>query len=101
MSPIRVVIADDDVLLRAGLASLLERSGFEIVGQAGDGSELLGLVREHPPDLVVVDIRMPPTNTTEGIRLGFCVAKVTTTVATHAPSHRAGSGPRRFRAYRE
>ena len=67
MSPIRVVIADDDVLLRAGLASLLERSGFEIVGQAGDGSELLGLVREHVPDLVVVDIRMPPTNSTEGL----------------------------------
>jgi serine/threonine-protein kinase PknK len=67
MSPIRVVIADDDVLLRAGLASLLERSGFEIVGQAGDGPELLGLVREHSPDLVVVDIRMPPTNSTEGL----------------------------------
>jgi DNA-binding NarL/FixJ family response regulator len=67
MSPIQVVIADDDVLLRAGLASLLERSGFEIVGQAGDGSELLGLVREHAPDLVVVDIRMPPTNSTEGL----------------------------------
>jgi DNA-binding NarL/FixJ family response regulator len=67
MSPIRVAIADDDVLLRAGLASLLERSGFEIVGQAGDGPELLGLVREHSPDLVVVDIRMPPTNSTEGL----------------------------------
>jgi DNA-binding NarL/FixJ family response regulator len=67
MSPIRMVIADDDVLLRAGLASLLERSGFEIVGQAGDGSELFGLVREHAPDLVVVDIRMPPTNSTEGL----------------------------------
>jgi DNA-binding NarL/FixJ family response regulator len=67
MGPIRVVLADDDVLLRAGLASLLERSGFEIVGQAGDGSELLGLVREHAPDLVVVDIRMPPTNSTEGL----------------------------------
>jgi DNA-binding NarL/FixJ family response regulator len=67
MSPIRMVIADDDVLLRAGLASLLERSGFEIVGQAGDGSELLRLVREHVPDLAVVDIRMPPTNSTEGL----------------------------------
>jgi DNA-binding NarL/FixJ family response regulator len=56
MSPIRVAIADDDVLLRAGLASLLERSGFEVVGQAGDGSELLGLVRGHVPELVVVGI---------------------------------------------
>jgi DNA-binding NarL/FixJ family response regulator len=67
MSQIRVVLADDDVLLRAGLASLLERSGFEVVGQAGDGSELLTLVREHVPELVVVDIRMPPTKSTEGL----------------------------------
>jgi DNA-binding NarL/FixJ family response regulator len=63
----RVVLADDDVLLREGLASLVERFGFEVVGQAGDGDELLALVREHRPDLAVVDIRMPPTNTTEGL----------------------------------
>jgi DNA-binding NarL/FixJ family response regulator len=63
----RVVVADDDVLLREGLASLLESSGFEIVGQAGDGRELVALVREHIPDLVLVDIRMPPTHTTEGL----------------------------------
>jgi DNA-binding NarL/FixJ family response regulator len=63
----RVVLADDDVLLREGLASLLERSGFEVVGQAGDGSELVGLVREHRPDLVLVDIRMPPNHATEGL----------------------------------
>src|SRR3712207_1624354 len=67
MSRARVVVADDDVLLREGLASLLERSSFEVVGQAGDGSELLALVRQHPPDLVVVDIRMPPTHSTEGL----------------------------------
>ena len=63
----RVVIADDDVLLREGLASLLERFGFEVVGQAGGGSELLELVRERKPDLAIVDIRMPPTHTTEGL----------------------------------
>jgi DNA-binding NarL/FixJ family response regulator len=63
----RVIIADDDVLLREGLASLLERVGYEVVAQAGDGVELLRLVREHLPDLVVVDIRMPPTRTTEGL----------------------------------
>jgi DNA-binding NarL/FixJ family response regulator len=63
----RVVLADDDVLLREGLASLLERSGFEVVGQGGDGSELIALVREHRPELAVVDIRMPPTHTTEGL----------------------------------
>src|SRR5207244_12835650 len=63
----RVALADDDVLLREGLASLLERSGFDVVGQAGDGSELQELVREHRPDLVVVDIRMPPAHATEGL----------------------------------
>jgi DNA-binding NarL/FixJ family response regulator len=67
MSNTRVVIADDDVLLREGIASLLERSRYQVVGQAGDGPQLLALVRQHLPDLVVVDIRMPPTNSTEGL----------------------------------
>ena len=67
MSPTRVVLADDDVLLREGLAMLLERSGVEVVGQAGDASQLIALVREHHPDLAVVDIRMPPTHSTEGL----------------------------------
>jgi DNA-binding NarL/FixJ family response regulator len=67
MTTLRVVLAEDDILLREGLASLLERSGFEVVGQAASGSQLLALVRREPPDLVVVDIRMPPTNTTEGL----------------------------------
>ena len=62
-----MVLADDDVLLREGLASLLERSGFEVVGQAGDAEELLELVREREPDLVIVDIRMPPGLATEGL----------------------------------
>jgi YesN/AraC family two-component response regulator len=61
------VLADDEVLLREGLAGLLERSGFEVVGQAGNSAEVLELVREVRPDLVVVDIRMPPTQTTEGL----------------------------------
>jgi DNA-binding NarL/FixJ family response regulator len=63
----RVVLAEDDVLLREGVASLLQRSGFEVVGQTGDSAWILPLVRELKPDLVVVDIRMPPTNTTEGL----------------------------------
>ena len=63
----RVVLADDDVLLREGLAGLLERSGFEVVGQAGTASELIALVREIRPDLVIVDIRMPPSHTNEGL----------------------------------
>jgi serine/threonine-protein kinase PknK len=63
----RVVLADDDVLLREGLAGLLERSGFEIVGQCGDASGLIALVREHRPELAIVDIRMPPSHTSEGL----------------------------------
>jgi DNA-binding NarL/FixJ family response regulator len=63
----RVVLADDDVLLREGLASLLERSGYRVVGQAGDAAQLLDLVAQASPELVVVDIRMPPTHTTEGL----------------------------------
>jgi DNA-binding NarL/FixJ family response regulator len=63
----RVLLAEDDVLLREGLASLLQRSGFEVVGQTGDSAWILPLVRELKPDLVVADIRMPPTNTTEGL----------------------------------
>jgi DNA-binding NarL/FixJ family response regulator len=63
----RVVVADDDVLLREGLSSLLSGSGFDVLGRAGDPTELLALVREHRPDLVIVDIRMPPTHTTEGL----------------------------------
>jgi DNA-binding NarL/FixJ family response regulator len=67
MSRTRIVVADDDVLLREGLASLLERSDFQVVGRAGDSTELLELVRKHEPELVIVDIRMPPTHTTEGL----------------------------------
>jgi DNA-binding NarL/FixJ family response regulator len=66
-SRIRIVLADDDVLLREGLASLLERSGFDVVGQAGDAPQLMALVREHEPDLAIVDIRMPPAHATEGL----------------------------------
>ena len=67
MAGTRVVVADDDVLLREGLASLLTRSGLDVVGQAGDGAELLDLVRREKPELAIVDIRMPPTHSTEGL----------------------------------
>jgi serine/threonine-protein kinase PknK len=65
--PIRVVVADDDVLLREGVASLFDRSGFEVVGQAGDGVELLNVVRSTKPELAIIDIRMPPLHATEGL----------------------------------
>jgi serine/threonine-protein kinase PknK len=64
---LRVVLAEDDVLLREGLVSLLERSGYDVAGQVGDGTQLLALARETRPDVVVADIRMPPTHTTEGL----------------------------------
>jgi serine/threonine-protein kinase PknK len=63
----RVVLADDDVLLREGLAKLLAAAGFEVIGQCGAAPELLELVREQKPDLAIVDIRMPPDHTTEGL----------------------------------
>jgi DNA-binding NarL/FixJ family response regulator len=62
------VIADDSVLLREGLVRLLTEAGFEVVGQAGDGEDLLRKVRAHKPDLALVDVRMPPTHTDEGLR---------------------------------
>jgi DNA-binding NarL/FixJ family response regulator len=67
MSRTRVALAEDDVLFREGLASLLERAGLEVVGQCGDASRLIALVREHRPELVIADIRMPPSNSTEGL----------------------------------
>jgi DNA-binding NarL/FixJ family response regulator len=64
----RLVVADDSVLLREGLVRLLEEAGFEVVGQAGDAEDLLRKVRAHKPDAAIVDVRMPPTHTDEGIR---------------------------------
>jgi DNA-binding NarL/FixJ family response regulator len=63
----RVVIADDELLLREGLARLLGEVGLEVVGTAGECATLLGIVNEHQPDIAIVDIRMPPTHTDEGI----------------------------------
>jgi DNA-binding NarL/FixJ family response regulator len=67
MAGSRVVVADDDVLLREGIASLLHGAGYEVVAQAGDADALRRAVREHVPDLAIVDIRMPPTQTWEGL----------------------------------
>jgi DNA-binding NarL/FixJ family response regulator len=64
----RIVIADDSLLLREGVARLLVEAGFEVVGQAGDADELLREVAEKQPDVAIVDIRMPPTHTDEGLR---------------------------------
>jgi DNA-binding NarL/FixJ family response regulator len=64
----RVILADDSVLLREGLARMLSESGFEVVAQVGDAEALLAAVDADPPDVCIVDIRMPPTNTTEGLQ---------------------------------
>ena len=74
VSATRVALADDDVLLREGLAGLLERSGYEILGQCGDASELIELVHEHQPDLVIVDIRMTPSHTREGLEAAHAIS---------------------------
>jgi DNA-binding NarL/FixJ family response regulator len=94
MESICVVIADDDVLVREGIASLLGRSPFEVVGLAGDAGELLRLVRERSPDLVVLDIRMPPTHTTEGLEAAHAIRAEFPQVAilvlsAHVEVHRA------------
>jgi DNA-binding NarL/FixJ family response regulator len=65
---VRVVVAEDSVLLREGIARLLSEHGFEVVGQAGDADDLMRKVGAHRPDIAVVDIRMPPTNTDDGLR---------------------------------
>lgn len=67
MSAGRLILADDDVLLREGIASLLGNAGYDVVGQAGDAASLINMVREQRPELVVIDIRMPPSHTTEGL----------------------------------
>ena len=64
----RLVIAEDSVLLREGMARLLEEQGFEVAGQAGDGDDLVRKVMAHKPDVAIVDVRMPPTHTDEGLR---------------------------------
>ena len=67
MSPVRLVLAEDDVLLREGMTKLLVEAGFDVVDRVGDADALLEAVRAQTPDVAVVDIRMPPTNTTEGL----------------------------------
>jgi DNA-binding NarL/FixJ family response regulator len=69
----RVVVADDSVLLREGVVRLLEEAGFEVVAQAGDAEDLLRKVNAHKPDIAVVDVRMPPTHTDEGLRAALTI----------------------------
>ena len=70
---LRVLVADDSVLLREGLVRLLEESGFEVVAQAGDAEELLRKARAHKPAVAIVDVRMPPDNTDDGLRAAIAL----------------------------
>jgi DNA-binding NarL/FixJ family response regulator len=65
---VRVVVADDSVLLREGIVRILGDSGFDVVGQAGDADDLVRKVAAHKPDVAIIDVRMPPTNTDDGLR---------------------------------
>jgi DNA-binding NarL/FixJ family response regulator len=96
------VIADDSILLREGVSRLLVEAGFEVVGQAADAEGLLREVAETSPDVAIVDIRMPPTHTDEGLRaarelrrrypkLGVLVLSSTSARATPSPSGRSRS----------
>jgi DNA-binding NarL/FixJ family response regulator len=67
-APLRVLVADDSVLLREGLVRLLQESGCEVVGQAGDADDLLRKVRAHKPAVAIIDVRMPPDNSDDGLR---------------------------------
>jgi DNA-binding NarL/FixJ family response regulator len=70
---VRVIVADDSVLVREGVVRVLERVGLEVVGQAGDGQELLRKARMHRPDVAIIDIRMPPTFTDEGLQAALTI----------------------------
>ena len=72
-APLRVVLGEDSVLLLAGLVKVLESAGFEVVATAGDGSALVAAVEREQPDLVIADVRMPPTHTDEGIRAALAI----------------------------
>ena len=69
----RVAIAEDSVLLREGLARLLTEAGFEVPARCGDADELLRAIRDESPDVVIVDIRLPPTHTDEGLRAALSI----------------------------
>jgi DNA-binding NarL/FixJ family response regulator len=70
---VRVIVADDSLLVREGVVRLLEEAGLEVVGQAGDGETLMRKARAHKPDIAIIDIRMPPTHTDEGLRAALAI----------------------------
>jgi CheY-like chemotaxis protein len=92
-TPIRTVVADDSVLLRDGVVRLLADSGFDVVAAVGDAQALLDAVTEHDPDLCIVDVRMPPTFTDEGLRAAIEIKRRSPNVAVAAVAIRRGVTP--------
>jgi DNA-binding NarL/FixJ family response regulator len=84
---VRVVIGEDQALMREGLTLLLERGGFEVVGKAADGEDLVRKARAHSPDIVIADIRMPPTQTDEGLRAAIQIRETWPDIAVLVLSH--------------
>ena len=83
----RVVVADDEVLLREGLARLLTETGFEVVGKAGDANQLLATIRHTHPQVAIVDIKMPPTHTDEGLVAAEEIRRLDPSVGVLVLSH--------------
>lgn len=73
MAPLRVLVADDNALLRKGVVRLLQDAGMDVVGEAGDAEELLRKVRAHAPDVAIVDVQMPPDRTDDGLRAALTI----------------------------
>ncbi|WP_196834419.1 response regulator [Mycetocola sp. CAN_C7] len=90
----RVIIVDDDVLLREGLTSLLSRAGFDVAAQASDAEQLLELIRMRAPDLLIIDIRMPPTHTREGLDAAKEVRAAFPEIGNHGAVFICGGGAR-------
>jgi DNA-binding NarL/FixJ family response regulator len=91
---VRVILADDAVLFREGAARVLQDAGFDVVGQAGDATELLALARREQPDVAVIDIRMPPTRTSEGLDAAAALRRTSPSVgllllSQHVETHSA------------
>ena len=75
MPALRVLVADDEVLLRAGIARLLERAGMEVVAEAGDARQAVQAVVDHEPDVAICDVQMPPEGTDDGLRLAIAIRR--------------------------
>jgi DNA-binding NarL/FixJ family response regulator len=89
---VRVVLADDTMLLREGVALLLAEAGFDVIGQAGDAEELIAVVDATTPEVAIIDLRMPPTHTDEGLRAALAIRAANPRVGVLVLSQHADVG---------